>query len=340
MPDGPFIFPEIGDVMFKALVLNQEEKRTIANIETLDESQLPEGEVLVAVDYSSINYKDGLAVTGKGKIIRNFPMVPGIDFVGSVLESQDARYQVGDKVVLTGWGVGENHWGGLSEKARLKADWLVPLPQGLDEKQTMVIGTAGFTAMLCVQAILDANVKPEDGEILVTGASGGVGSVAVTLLSQLGYRVAAVTGRLEKNGPLLEKLGASRLIERSEFEEPARPLEKQVWAGAVDTVGSKVLAKVLAQMDYNSVVAACGLAGGFDLPTTVMPFILRNVRLQGVDSVNCPTEKRIAAWNALAKLLPASYFEQACTEIGLEEVVKYAEDITNGQVTGRVVVKI
>ncbi|HBV77711.1 MULTISPECIES: acrylyl-CoA reductase (NADPH) [Vibrio] len=326
--------------MFKALVLNQEDKRTIANIEHVDESQLPEGEVLVAVDYSSINYKDGLAVTGKGKIIRQFPMVPGIDFAGTVLESQDDRYREGDKVILTGWGVGENHWGGMAEKARLKADWLVPLPQGFNSKQAMMVGTAGFTAMLCVQAIVDAGVKPEDGEILVTGASGGVGSVSVTLLSQLGYKVAAVTGRIEQNGPWLEKLGASRVIERREFEEPARPLEKQIWAGAVDTAGSKVLAKVLAQMDYNSVVAACGLAAGFDLPTTVMPFILRNVRLQGVDSVSCPVEKRTAAWNKLVKLLPASYFDQACTEIRLEEVAQYAEDITNGQVTGRVVVKI
>lgn len=332
--------------MFKALVLNQEDKRTIANIEHVDESQLPEGEVLVAVDYSSINYKDGLAITGKGKIIRQFPMVPGIDFAGTVLESQDARYAVGDHVVLTGWGVGENHWGGMAEKARIKADWLVPLPQasagkkGFDSKQAMMIGTAGFTAMLCVQAILDAGIKPEDGDILVTGASGGVGSVSVTLLSQLGYNVVAVTGRIEQNGPWLEKLGADRVIERREFEEPARPLEKQLWAGAVDTTGSHVLAKVLAQMDYNSVVAACGLAAGFDLPTTVMPFILRNVRLQGVDSVNCPVDKRIAAWNQLVELLPASYFEQACTEIRLEEVPQYAENITNGQVTGRVVVKI
>lgn len=332
--------PHVGDVMFKALVLNQEDKRTIANIETLDENQLPEGEVLVAVDYSSINYKDGLAVTGKGKIIRHFPMVPGIDFAGTVLESQDDRYSEGDKVVLTGWGVGENHWGGMAEKARLKADWLVPLPQGFDPKQAMMIGTAGFTAMLCVQAILDSGVKPEDGEILVTGASGGVGSVSVTLLSQLGYKVAAVTGRVETNGPWLEARGASRIIDRSEFEEPARPLEKQVWVGAIDTAGSKVLAKVLAQMDYDSTVAACGLAAGFDLPTTVMPFILRNVRLQGIDSVNCPAEKRIAAWNKLVEILPASYFEQACSEITLEEVPQYAEDITNGQVTGRVVVKI
>ncbi|CAH8211579.1 MDR family oxidoreductase [Vibrio aestuarianus] len=326
--------------MFNALILNQQDKRTLAAIEQIDESQLPEGDVLIAVDYSSLNYKDGLAITGKGKIIRNFPMVPGIDLAGKVIESQDERYQAGDEVVLTGWGVGENHWGGMAQKARLKADWLVPLAQGLDSKKAMMIGTAGFTAMLCVQAILDAGIKPENGEILVTGASGGVGSVAVTLLANLGYKVAAVTGRVEQNGPLLEKLGASRIIDRVEFEEPARPLEKQIWAGAVDTVGSKVLAKVLAQMDYNSTVAACGLAGGFDLPTTVMPFILRNVRLQGVDSVSCPLEKRIAAWESLAKLLPASYFEQACNEIALADAPQYAEAITNGQVTGRVVIKL
>lgn len=326
--------------MFKALVLNQEEKKTIAAIEQLDDSHLPEGDVLIDVDYSSLNYKDGLAITGKGKIIRNFPMVPGIDLAGTVVSSEDARYQTGDKVVLTGWGVGENHWGGMAQRARLKADWLVPLPTGLDSKKAMMVGTAGFTAMLCVQALLDADVKPDAGEIVVTGASGGVGSVAVTLLAQLGYKVAAVTGRVEQNGPLLEKLGASRIIDRTEFEEPARPLEKQVWAGAVDTVGSKVLAKVLAQMDYNSAVAACGLAGGFDLPTTVMPFILRNVRLQGVDSVMCPTEKRIAAWEKLVELLPESFYQQACTEVELDEAPRYADDITNGQVTGRVVIKL
>ncbi|ENM5906785.1 oxidoreductase [Vibrio mimicus] len=326
--------------MFQALILNQQDKRTLASVEQIDETQLPDGEVLIAVDYSSLNYKDGLAITGKGKIIRQFPMVPGIDLAGKVISSEDARYQPGDEVVLTGWGVGENHWGGMAQKARLKADWLVPMPQGFTSKQAMMIGTAGFTAMLCVQALLDGGIKPEDGEILVTGASGGVGSVAVTLLAALGYQVVSVTGRVEQNGPLLEKLGASRIIDRSEFEEPARPLEKQLWAGAIDTVGSKVLAKLLAQMDYNGVVAACGLAGGFDLPTTVMPFILRNVRLQGVDSVNCPLEKRIAAWEKLVELLPASYFEQACTEITLEQAVQYAEDITNGQVTGRVVIKL
>ncbi|PXA66594.1 acrylyl-CoA reductase (NADPH) [Vibrio sp. 11986-1-5] len=326
--------------MFKALILNQQEKNTTATIESLDEIQLPDGDVLVAVEYSSLNYKDGLAITGKGKIIRHFPMVPGIDLAGQVIESKDARYQSGDQVVLTGWGVGENHWGGMAEKARLQADWLVPLVSGLDSKQAMMIGTAGFTAMLCVQALLDAGIKAEQGEILVTGASGGVGSVAVTLLANLGYKVAAVTGRVEQNGPLLEKLGASRIIDRSEFEQPARPLEKQLWAGAIDTVGSKILAKVLAQMDYNSTVAACGLAGGFDLPTTVMPFILRNVRLQGVDSVSCPAEKRLAAWQSLAQYLPASYFEQACHEISLEQVPEFAQAITQGQVTGRVVIKL
>jgi acrylyl-CoA reductase (NADPH) len=326
--------------MFNALILNQHDKKTIATIESLDESQLPEGDVLIAVDYSSLNYKDGLAITGKGKIIRNFPMIPGIDLAGQVLSSENPRYKAGDQVVLTGWGVGENHWGGMAQQARLNAEWLVPLDSGLNSKKAMMIGTAGLTAMLCVQALIDAGVKPNDGEILVTGASGGVGSVAVTLLAQLGYTVAAVTGRVEKNGPLLQQLGAQTIIDRVEFEEPARPLEKQIWAGAVDTVGSKVLAKVLAQMDYNSAVAACGLAGGFDLPTTVMPFILRNVRLQGVDSVSCPFEKRIAAWKKLAELLPESYYQQACHEISLQQAPEYADAITNGQITGRVVIKL
>ena len=326
--------------MFSALVLRQEQNQTLAGIDKIDESQLPHGDVLIDVDYSSLNYKDGLAITGKGKIIRNFPMVPGIDLSGTVAHSDNDRYQAGDKVVLTGWGVGENHWGGMAQRARLQSDWLVPLPEGLSGKQAMMVGTAGLTAMLCVDALIDAGIQPDSGDILVTGASGGVGSVAITLLYQLGYQVSAVTGRIEQNGPLLEKLGAKRIIDRLEFEQAARPLEKQVWAGAIDTVGNKVLAKVLSQMDYNGAVAACGLAGGFDLPTTVMPFILRNVRLQGIDSVMCPTEKRIQAWNKLAKLLPQSYFEQACTEIKLEQAPNYAEDITNGKVTGRVVIKL
>ncbi|UTV27782.1 acrylyl-CoA reductase (NADPH) [Photobacterium atrarenae] len=325
--------------MFKALLLNQQEKQTIATIEQLDDSQLPQGNVLIDVDYSSLNYKDGLAITGKGKIIRQFPMVPGIDLAGTVVESGDERYQPGDQVVLTGWGVGETHWGGMAERARLNADWLVPLPKHFNGKQAMMIGTAGLTAMLCVQALVDAGITPESGEILVTGASGGVGSVAITLLAQLSYQVAAVTGRAEENSGWLKSLGATRIVERHELEEPARPLEKQLWAGAVDTVGSKVLAKVLAQVDYNGAVAACGLAGGFDLPTTVMPFILRNVRLQGVDSVMCPFEKRQQAWQRLGELLPASYFEQACREVSLDEVAECAEAITKGQITGRVVIK-
>lgn len=326
--------------MFKALVLDQVEKQTTSSIRQLNDADLPESDVIVKVDYSSLNYKDGLAITGKGKIVRNFPMVPGIDLTGTVEQSHDPRYTAGDKVVLTGWGVGEGHWGGMAEKASLKADWLVPLPSGLSGKQAMMVGTAGFTAMLCVQALVDAGITPESGEILVTGASGGVGSVAVTLLAKLGYKVAAVTGRIEQNGTLLTELGASRIIDRSEFEEPARALEKQLWAGAVDTVGSKVLAKVLAQMDYNGAVAACGLAGGFDLPTTVMPFILRNVSLLGIDSVSCPSAKRIKAWQRLSELLPDSYYQQACTEVELEQVAEYAEAITNGQVTGRVVIKL
>jgi acrylyl-CoA reductase (NADPH) len=326
--------------MFKALILDQQEKNTIAEIRQFDESELPENEVLIDVEYSSLNYKDGLAITGLGRIVRQFPMVPGIDLAGRVVESKDTRYQAGDNVVLTGWGVGEGHWGGMAEKACLKADWLVPLPSGMSSKQSMMIGTAGLTAMLCVDALIDAGVKPDSGEILVTGASGGVGSVAITLLAQLGFNVVAVTGRAKENSELLMALGASRVIDRCELEEPARPLEKQLWAGAVDTVGSKVLAKVLAQMDYNGAVAACGLAGGFDLPTTVMPFILRAVKLIGVDSVSCAYEKRIKAWLHLVELLPASFYQQACREIELEDVVKYAQDIIKGQITGRVVVKL
>ena len=325
--------------MFKALVLDQEDKKTLASVQQLDESALPEGDVLVAVEYSSLNYKDGLGITGKGRIIRNFPMVPGIDYAGSVLESADERFQSGDKVVLTGWGVGETHWGGMAEKARVKADYLVPMPEGLDSRKTMIIGTAGLTAMLCVMALEDAGITPEKGEILVTGASGGVGSVSVNLLSTLGYQVVAVSGRPE-NTEWLKSLGASRVIHRDELLEPARPLEKELWAGSVDTVGSKVLAKVLAQMDYEGAVAACGLAGGFDLPTTVMPFILRGVKLLGVDSVMCPTARRITAWNRLQELLPEATYNGVSKEVNLEGVPELAEAITNGQVTGRTLIKL
>lgn len=326
--------------MFKALLLDNQDGKTKATLTQLAESQLPAGEVRVAVSYSSLNYKDGLAITGKGKIVRQWPLVPGIDFVGKVLESADSRYQSGDKVVLTGWGVGEGHWGGMAEQARVKADWLVPLPAGLDERQAMCIGTAGLTAMLCVLALEEAGVTPASGEILVTGAAGGVGSTAVALLAALGYQVAALTGRPEEQGAMLTALGASRIVPRSELLEPAKALEKQLWAGAVDTVGSQVLAKLLAQMNYGGAVAACGLAGGFDLPTSVMPFILRNVRLQGVDSVMCPLARRQLAWQRLARDLPASFFAQAVTEIGLEQVVEAAEAITQGRVAGRTLIKL
>ncbi|MDF9335167.1 oxidoreductase [Escherichia coli] len=321
----------------QALLLEQQDGKTLASVKTLDESCLPEGDVTVDVHWSSLNYKDALAITGKGKIIRNFPMIPGIDFAGTVRTSEDPRFHAGQEVLLTGWGVGENHWG-LAEQARVKGDWLVAMPQGLDARKAMIIGTAGFTAMLCVMALEDAGVRPQDGEIVVTGASGGVGSTAVALLHKLGYQVVAVSGR-ESTHEYLKSLGASRILPRDEFVE-SRPLEKQVWAGAIDTVGDKVLAKVLAQMNYGGCVAACGLAGGFTLPTTVMPFILRNVRLQGVDSVMTPPARRAQAWQRLVADLPESFYTQAAKEISLADAPKFAEAIINNQIQGRTLVKV
>ena len=322
----------------QALLLEQQDGKTLASVQTLDESRLPEGDVTVDVHWSSLNYKDALAITGKGKIIRNFPMIPGIDFAGTVRTSEDPRFHAGQEMLLTGWGVGENHWGGLAEQARVKGDWLVAMPQGLDARKAMIIGTAGFTAMLCVMALEDAGVRPQDGEIVVTGASGGVGSTAVALLHKLGYQVVAVSGR-ESTHEYLKSLGASRILSRDEFAE-SRPLEKQLWAGAIDTVGDKVLAKVLAQMNYGGCVAACGLAGGFTLPTTVMPFILRNVRLQGVDSVMTPPARRAQAWQRLVADLPESFYTQAAKEISLAEAPKFAEAIINNQIQGRTLVKV
>lgn len=282
---------------FKALVLNEEDGKTISQIRRLSTDDLPQGDVLLAVEYSSLNYKDGLAITGKGKIVRAWPMVPGIDLAGRVLESASADYAPGDPVVLTGWGVGEKYWGGYSQRQRVQSQWLVPLPQGLDTRSAMVIGTAGFTAMLCVMALEESGVAPGDGSVLVTGASGGVGSVAVALLSKLGYRVAAVSGKPEA-ADYLRNLGAQEILSREEMSVPPRPLEGQRWDGAIDTVGGVMLARVLAETRYNGCVAACGLAGGADLPTTVMPFILRNVTLRGVDSVQCPGPRRRTAWGA------------------------------------------
>ena len=322
----------------QALILEQQDGKTIAAVKAVDDSLLPQGNVTVDIQWSSLNYKDALAITGKGKIIRNFPMVPGIDFAGTVHASDDARFTPGQQVLLTGWGMGENHWGGLSNRARVNADWLVPQPAGLDGRKAMIIGTAGFTAMLCVMALEDAGVRPEDGEIVVTGASGGVGSTAIALLHKLGYQVAAVSGR-ESTHNYLRALGANRILDRAEFAE-TRPLEKQIWAGAIDTVGDKELAKELAKKNYGGCVAACGLAGGFALPTTVMPFILRNVRLQGVDSVMTPAARRAKAWERLVRDLPESFFAQSATEIALAQAPEFADKIINNQIQGRTLVKI
>lgn len=322
----------------QALILEQQDGKTHASVQALTDSQLPAGNVTVDVHWSSLNYKDALAITGTGKIIRNFPMVPGIDFAGTVHVSEDPRFHAGQQVILTGWGVGENHWGGLAQRARVNGDWLVPMPEGLDGRKAMIIGTAGFTAMLCVMALEEAGIRPTDGEIVVTGASGGVGSTAVALLHKLGYQVAAVSGR-ESTHDYLKTLGAQRILGRDEFAE-TRPLEKQLWAGAIDTVGDKVLAKILAQMNYGGCVAACGLAGGFALPTTVMPFILRNVRLQGVDSVMAPTGRRLAAWQRLVQDLPESFYQQSATEITLDRAPAVAQDIINNNVQGRTLVKV
>ena len=290
---------------FKALVLTQEDGKTVSTVKQLGNDDLPDGDVLLAVEYSSLNYKDGLAITGKGKIVRQWPLVPGIDLAGSVLESTSPDYAVGDKVVLTGWSVGEKYWGGYSQRQRVQSQWLVPLPAGMDTRQAMAIGTAGFTAMLCVMTLEEAGVTPDKGPVVVTGATGGVGSIAVAILHKLGYRVTAVSGKPDAEG-FLRDLGASEILTRDEMSKPPRPLEGQRWAGAVDTVGSTMLARVIAETHYNGCVAACGLAGGFDLPTTVMPFILRNVSLRGVDSVSCPVERRKQAWQRLVEGSAAS----------------------------------
>ena len=323
----------------QALILEQQDGKTVASVQAIEENRLPEGDVTVDIDWSSLNYKDALAITGKGKIIRNFPMVPGIDFAGRVHTSEDPRFHAGQQVLLTGWGVGENHWGGLAQKAGVKGDWLTALPEGLSLKNAMIIGTAGFTAMLCVMALEQGGITPDSGEILVTGASGGVGSTAISLLTALGYQVTALSGRAN-NHDYLRKLGAEHIITREAFEAAGKALDKQRWAGAIDTVGGQILANILSQTHYNGTVAACGLAGGYTLPTTVMPFILRNVRLQGIDSVYYPAEKRAQVWQRLLQLLPDTFYQQTVTEITLDEVPRYAQMIMDNQVTGRTLVKL
>jgi acrylyl-CoA reductase (NADPH) len=323
---------------FQALVLEQQEGKTIASVKRLHDQDLPSGDVLVQVDYSSINYKDAMAVTGKGKIVRQFPMVPGIDFAGTVLESSAADYQPGDKVVLTGWSVGERFWGGYSQKQRVKSEWLVQMATGLDSLTAMTLGTAGLTAMLCVMALQEAGIN--SGKILVTGASGGVGSVAVALLARLGYEVTALSQRPDEARSYLTQLGATEVIGGPEWTEKPAPLGTQRWAGAVDVVGGMTLARILSELDYGGAVAACGLAGGFGLDTTVMPFILRGVRLLGVDSVMCPFARRNAAWARLAKELPANAQRDMQRVVGLGEVNAIASEMMAGRAHGRVVVDV
>ena len=328
--------------MIKALVVEKDEEtgKTSAAVQEIAESDLPEGDVTVAVEYSTVNYKDGLCIGPGGGLVRKYPHVPGIDFAGTVESSDDDRYKPGDKVVLTGWRVGEARWGGFAEKARVKADWLVPLPEGLTTRQAMAVGTAGFTATLAVMALEDHGLTPEKGEVLVTGAAGGVGSVATALLSKLGYEVAAVTGRPEQEG-YLKGLGANRIVPRDEINETTkRPLEAETWAGCVDAVGGAMLARVLGQMKYGGSVAAVGLAGGADLPAKVIPFLLRGVNLLGIDSVMQPFENRQRAWQRIASDLPLDQLEGMVTPAKLEDLPRLGSEILNGQVRGRIVVEV
>ncbi|MCM0019462.1 MAG: oxidoreductase [Tagaea sp.] len=324
--------------MFRALVLDKIDGKVVPAVKSLDDSALPDFAVTARVAYSTLNYKDGLAIADKGKIVRAFPMVPGVDWAGTVESSADDRFKPGDKVILTGWGVGESHWGGMAEKARAKAEWLVKLPPGTDERWAMTMGTAGFTAMLCVMA-LEASGLKKDREILVTGAAGGVGSVAVALLAKLGYSVAASTGRRELE-PYLRALGAKTIVDRAELAKPAKPLESERWGAAVDSVGGVTLANILASTVTRGAVAACGLAGGHDLATTVMPFILRGVKLLGIDSVRSPLAERETAWRKLASLLPDGLPAGGTRDVGLAELPALAEAIVAGQVQGRVVVDV
>lgn len=326
---------------FKALLVEKDaEDKTSCGVQAIDESRLPEGSVTVAVEYSTLNYKDGLCLGPGGGLVRNYPHVPGIDFSGTVESSGDGRYSPGDKVILTGWRVGEVQWGGYAQKARVSADWLVPLPGGMDTRQAMAVGTAGLTAMLAVMALEDHGLAPDKGPALVTGAAGGVGSVAVALLASLGYEVAAVTGRPEMEG-YLKSLGASRTVAREELAETVkRPMESETWAGCVDAVGGAMLARVLGQMKYGCSVAAVGLAGGASLPATVIPFLLRGVNLLGIDSVMQPYESRVKAWSRIAAELPMDKLESMIQPATLGDLPELGRSILKGQVKGRVVVDV
>jgi acrylyl-CoA reductase (NADPH) len=323
--------------MFKAVLIERDERPYRTSFTGLEEGRLPAGDVTVRVEYSALNYKDALAITGRAPVVRQFPMVPGVDFAGSVDESKDPSYGIGDRVLLNGWGVGEQHWGGLAQLARVKGEWLIPLPAAFTARQAMAIGTAGYTAMLCILALERHGVTPASGEILVTGAAGGVGSIAVAVLAKLGFRVAAVTGRAAE-ADFLKRLGAAEVLDRALFASPGKPLGKERWAGAIDVVGSHTLANVCASMRYRGVVAACGLAGGLDFPATVAPFILRGVTLTGVDSVMCPRADRMAAWRRLSQDLDMEKLEFLTEEIGLSQAIDRAAGFLEGRIRGRIVV--
>lgn len=325
--------------MFHGLLIQQKENRSQTELAEINDKDLPASEVTVAVSFSTLNYKDALAISGKAPVVRQFPMVPGIDLTGTVTDSHSEQFKAGDKVLLNGWGVGEKHWGGLAQKACVKADWLLPLPETLSPRQAMSLGTAGYTAMLCVMALENHGLSPDKDEILVTGAAGGVGSVAIVILSQLGYRVTAMTGRVEAQGDYLRQLGASEIIAREELTGAGKPLRPERWAGVIDVVGSEVLANACASTRYGGVVAACGLAGGMDLPATVAPFILRGITLVGVDSVMCPTELRAKAWQRLASS-DLSLLDEITDEIGLSEVIEKSQQLLAGNIRGRLVVDV
>jgi acrylyl-CoA reductase (NADPH) len=325
--------------MFNAIVIDKADDVQSVTLTQVDEAQLPEGDVTIDVAYSTLNYKDGLAITGKSPIARKFPMVPGIDLVGTVRQSSHADWKAGDQVVLNGWGVGEGHWGGLAQVARLKGEWLVPLPPAFTGKQAMAIGTAGYTAALCVEALVNAGVTPDQGEVLVTGATGGVGSVAVALLKKAGFTVAGSTGKASEHA-YLTQLGADSIIDRAELSEKGKPLQRERWAGVVDSVGSFTLANACAATKYGGAVAACGLAQGADFPATVMPFILRGVRLLGVDSVMAPKGPRMAAWARLARDLDPALLDVIAHEVGLADAIAAAADLIDGKVRGRIIVDV
>jgi len=324
---------------FRAIRIEKAEKGTTAALTQFDDSELMDGDVTVAVEWSTLNYKDGLALTGKAPVVRRFPMIAGIDFAGTVLESSHPDWKSGDKVVCNGWGMGETHLGALAEKARVKGDWLVRLPDGVSARDAMAIGTAGYTAMLSVLALEKHGLTPKDGPVVVTGAAGGVGSVAIALLSKLGFHVIASTGRVSEE-PYLRDLGAAEIIDRNELSGPAKPLAKERWAGGIDSVGSTTLANLLSMTKYRGAIAACGLAAGMDLPGSVAPFILRGVCLYGIDSVMCPLPNRKQAWSRLASDLDHAKLAEITQEIGLDDVIDAGARVLAGQVRGRIVVKI